>query len=190
VQSIDRSASNLNRRIDELIDLIRGETDMLPLNLESVDAVSLLREIGYEMMPVVLRDGHSLTVELPSSNPVVSADRDRLRQVVQNLLNNASKFTPPGGKITLMAREDGVNLVVEVHDTGLGIGKEDQERLFDPYYRRVEDRERLSGLGLGLALSKKLVELHGGQIWVKSKKGKGSTFGFSLSLESASRKEG
>jgi signal transduction histidine kinase len=142
------------------------------------------------MMPVVLRDGHSLTVELPSSNPVVSADKDRLRQVVLNLLNNATKFTPPGGKITLMARTDNANLVVEVHDTGLGISKEDQVRLFDPYYRRVEDRERLSGLGLGLALSKKLVELHGGQIWVESEKGIGSTFVFSLPLESTIRKEG
>ena len=190
VQSIDRSASNLNRRIDELIDLIRGETDMLQLNLEPVDVVPLLQEIGYEMIPVALQDGHSLTIELPSSNPIVSADKDRLRQVIQNLLNNAFKFTPPEGETTLRARVDGANLVVEVQDTGPGISREDQARLFDPYYRRVEDRERLSGLGLGLALSKKLVELHGGQIWVTSRKGKGSTFAFSLPLESDSQKEG
>ena len=190
VQNIDRSASNLNRRIDELIDLIRGETGMLPLDLVSIDAVSLLRDIGHEMMPVALRDGYSLTVDLPSSNPVVAADRDRLRQVVMNLLNNAFKFTSAGGGITLRAREEGDNLVVEVQDTGPGISKADQERLFDPYYRRVEDRERLSGLGLGLALAKTLVELHGGRIWVKSKRGQGSTFGFSLPLETASRKEG
>jgi len=189
VQNIDRSASNLNRRIDELMDLIRGETGMLPLNLEPVDAVSLLRDMGYEVMPVALRDGYSLTVDLPSSNPVVLADRDRFRQIVMNLLNNAFKFTPTGGGITLRAREEGDNLAVEVQDTGPGINKADQKRLFDPYYRRVEDRERLSGLGLGLALAKKLVELHGGEIWVKSKKGQGSTFGFSLPLETASRKE-
>ncbi len=189
VQSIDRSAANLNRRIDELMDLIRGETGMLPLNLVSVDVVSLLRDIGHEMIPVALRDGYSLTVDLPSSNPVVSADGDRLRQIVQNLLNNAFKFTPTGGEITLRAREEGDNLIVEIQDTGPGISKADQERLFDPYYRRVEDRERLSGLGLGLALAKTLVELHGGQIWVKSKRGQGSTFGFSLPLETANRKE-
>jgi len=190
VQSIDRSASNLNRRIDELMDLIRGETGMLPLNLMSVDAVSLLRDIGHEMIPVALRDGYSLTVDLPSSNPVVSADIDRFRQIVMNLLNNAFKFTPTGGEITLRAREEGDNLIMEVQDTGPGISKADQKRLFDPYYRRVEDRERLSGLGLGLGLAKRLVELHGGRIWVKSKKGQGSTFGFSLPLETASRKEG
>jgi len=189
VQSIDRSASNLNRRIDELMDLIRGETGMLPLNLMPLDVVSLLRNIGYEVMPVAQRDGYSLTVDLPPSNPIVSADKDRIRQVVMNLLNNALKFTPAKGEITLKAREEGANLIVEVHDTGLGISRADQKRLFDPYYRRVEDRERLSGLGLGLALSKTLVELHGGKIWVRSSKGEGSTFGFSLPLERDTQKE-
>ncbi len=180
VESIDRSASNLNRRIDELVDLIRGETDMLPLALERVDVVSLLRDAGTDMAPVAASEGHSLTVELPSAGPDVWADSDRLRQVVQNLMNNAFKFTPAGGEITLLARVEGATLVVEVRDSGPGIAEEDLERLFDPYYRRVEDRERLSGLGLGLALSKRLVELHGGEIWVKSQLGKGTTLGFSL----------
>jgi len=183
VQSIDRGASNLNQRIDELLDLARGETDMLQLNLDSIDPIPLLREIGHEMIPVALSKGQSLTVELPSSTLAVSADRERLRQVVQNLLDNAFKYTPDGGSITLRAREDGANLVVEVQDTGLGISEEDKRRLFDPYYRVESDKERLSGLGLGLALSKKFVELHGGRIWVKSRKGEGSTFGFSLPLE-------
>ncbi|MDD4877121.1 MAG: CHASE4 domain-containing protein [Dehalococcoidales bacterium] len=183
VQSIDRSASNLNRRIDELIDLIRGETDMLNLKVESVDVQSLLRDISYEVMPIALRDGYSLSVDLLDSNPLVTADRDRLRQIIMNLINNAFKFTPAGGDIIFRARENGKNLIVEIEDTGPGITKEEQKRLFDPYFRRVEDRERLSGLGLGLALAKKLVELHGGKIWVKSKRGTGSTFGFSIPLE-------
>ncbi len=190
VQSIDRSASNLNRRIDELLDLARGEVDMLELNLESVDPVLLLQEIGSEMVPVALRNEQTLTVELPPSIPAVSADSQRLRQVVLNLLTNALKFTPAGGKITLRAREDGANLIVEIQDTGPGISKKDQEKLFDPYFRRIEDRERLSGLGLGLALAKRLVELHQGQIWVTSQRGKGSTFGFSLPFEATSQKEG
>jgi len=189
VQSIDRSAANLNRRIDDLIDLIRGETNMLQINPTSVDVVSLLRDISHEVMPVVLRGGYSLTVDLPSSGPIVSADKDRLQQVVMNLLNNAFKFTPAGGDITLKAREEGDNLIVEVHDNGPGISDEEQKRLFIPYHRRVEDRERLGGLGLGLAISKTLVELHGGRIWVKSEKGKGSTFGFSLPLKTATRKK-
>ncbi|MFC1860182.1 ATP-binding protein [Chloroflexota bacterium] len=189
VQSIDRSASNLNRRIDELIDLIKGETDMLQIEPTPVDVVSLLRDISHEVMPVALHGGYSMTVDLPSSNPIVSADKDRLQQVVMNLLNNAFKFTPTGGEITLSAREEGVNIIVEVQDNGPGISEEEQNRLFIPYHRRVEDRDRLGGLGLGLAISKRLVELHRGNMWVKSEKGKGSTFGFSLPLEIAIREE-
>ncbi len=182
VESINRSASNLNRRIDELVDLIRGETDMLPLALERVDVVSLLRDVGDEMAPVAAAEGHSLSMELPSAESDVWGDSDRLRQIVQNLMNNAFKFTPTGGKIALLAHTDGATLVVEVRDSGPGIAEEDLKRLFDPYYRRVEDRERLSGLGLGLALSKRLVELHGGEIWVKSRLGEGTTLGFSIPL--------
>ncbi len=189
VQSIDRSASNLNRRIDELLDLAKGELDMLELNLEFVDPVSLLSEISDEMTPVAVGNGQSLSLELPGELPVIWADSTRLRQVIQNLLDNAFKFTPAGGEITIRAREDSANLIIEVQDTGPGISKKDQERLFDPYHRVESDRERFSGLGLGLALSKNLVELHGGRIWIKSQRGKGSTFGFSVPLEAASRKE-
>jgi signal transduction histidine kinase len=89
----------------------------------------------------------------------------------------------------LKAREDGGNLMVEVQDNGYGISEKEQPRLFEPYHQLENDRARLSGLGLGLSLSKKLVELHGGQIWVKSQKGEGSTFSFSIPLEAASRRE-
>jgi len=189
VESIDRSASNLNRRIDELLDLAKSEIDQLQLDFESIDPVPLLQEVGTEMIPVALSNKQSLILELPSSLPMIWADRDRLRQTVLNLISNAVKFTPAGGNITVRAREDGANLLVEVEDTGRGVSREEQKRLFDPYHRVESDRERLSGLGLGLVLAKKFVELHGGQIWVKSKKGQGSTFGFSVPLEAASQRE-
>ncbi len=182
VQNIDRSASNLNQRIDELLDLARGEIDTLMLDLEMVDLLPLFQEITNEMTPVAERYGQTLSSILPASIPEVLVDSSRLRQVMLNLLNNAFKFTPTGGNVTLSVKEEGSNLVVEVQDTGPGISKEDQERLFDPYFRRPGDRERLSGLGLGLALAKRLVELHGGEMWVRSRRGKGSTFSFTLPI--------
>lgn len=190
VQSIDRSALNLNRRIDELLDLARGEIDMLQLELQTIEPLPLLKDIGNEFTSLAQQNGQSLSFDLPAHLPSVLADSERLRQVVYNLLNNALKFTPAGGKVTLQAREVDADLVVEVKDTGPGISEEDQKRMFEAYYRRIGDRERLSGLGLGLALAKRLVELHGGRIWVNSRLGEGSTFGFSLPLVAVSPDEG
>ena len=189
VKSISRSAANLNRRIDELLDLARSEVAMLRLHPETVDITTLLREVVSEMMPVAQRSKQSLVIELPASLPALDADKDRIRQVLLNLLNNAIKFTPTGGRITLGAQRDGSNLVVAVSDTGPGVTEEQQKHLFEPYYRIEDGRERLSGLGLGLSLAKSIVELHGGRIWVRSEKNKGSTFSFSLPLTSAGTKE-
>ena len=188
-RSIYRGASNLNRRIDELLDLARSEIGTLQLNPLSLDPLLLLQEIADGVKPVALENEQHFNVELPYSIPAVWADRDRFTQIIQNLLNNAFKFTPAGETITIRAKDDGANLTVEVQDTGRGITKEDQERLFDPYHRLPGDRERFSGLGLGLALSKRLANLHGGDVWVESSIGKGSTFSFSMPLESAGRKD-
>lgn len=182
-RSINKGAYNLNQRIDELLDLARGEIGMLTLNPAPVNLKQLLKEIADGMIPVARQNGQSMNLELPQSFPRVWADEDRLRQVVLNLVNNAIKFTPSGGEITLRAKRQGANLVVEVQDTGPGIGKEDQQWLFEPYYQLGEETARRKGLGLGLSLAKKLVELHGGSMRVKSQKGKGSTFGFSIPLK-------
>ncbi len=182
-RNISRGAANLNSRIDELLDLARGEMGMLQLKLEQVDALQLLQEVIEDVALVPSSRGQSLISKLPSSLPPVWCDRVRLRQIVLNLLNNAFKFTPDGGEITLRARQEDAGLIVKVRDSGPGIAKQEQQRLFEPYHRVDSDRERLSGLGLGLALCKTLVELHKGRIWVESHAGKGSTFGFSLPLE-------
>jgi PAS domain S-box-containing protein len=188
-ESVSRSAANLNRRIDELLDLARSELDMLRIYPELMSPTALLRDIAHEMMPLASRNRQSLVFETPLSLPSIEADRDRVRQVILNLLSNALKVTPAGGEITVSAEQDGKNLVIAVSDTGPGISEEQQKRLFVAYYRGEDDRQRLSGLGLGLALAKVFVELHGGRIWVKSEKRKGTTFSFSLPLVAHKRKK-
>ena len=183
-KNVNRGASNLNNRIDELLDLARGETGMLKLRPGQVSLPELLRGVAKDMIPVASNYRQSLLLELPPSPPVVCADESRLRQVVLNLTSNACKFTRAGGVITVRARQEGSNVIVEVQDTSPGLTEEEQQRLFTPYHRIEADRECLSGLGLGLALSKTLVELHRGQIWVKSRKGKGNIFGFSIPSDS------
>lgn len=186
-RNIHRGASNLSNRIDELLDLAKVEIGMLQLNPKPVDPRLLLEGIADDTAAMVSGNKQSLVVALAPSLPLVWGDEERLRQVVLNLLINASKFTPEGGSITLRAKERDSTLVVEVEDTGPGIDESEQQRLFLPYHRQINDREHLSGLGLGLALCKNLVELHGGRIWVESQVNKGSTFGFSVPLATASQ---
>jgi PAS domain S-box-containing protein len=186
-RNISRGASNLNSRIDELLDLAKGEIGMLQIKVETLDTSQLLREVAEYVSPVASSRGQSLILELPDSLPLVRADQVRLRQIVLNLLNNALNYTPEGGRITLRAGRKDANLIVEVEDNGPGIAEEEQQHMFEPYHRMEVAGERLSGLGLGLTLCKTLVDLHGGQIWMKSRVGEGSTFSFSLPLETVNR---
>jgi PAS domain S-box-containing protein len=186
-RNLSRGASNMNSRIDELLDLAKGEIGMLQLKVETLDASQLLREVAEYVSPVASSRGQSLILELPDSLPLVKADKVRLRQIVLNLLNNALNYTPEGGRIILRAGQKYADLIVEVADNGPGIAEEEQQHMFEPYHRMEVAGERLSGLGLGLTLCKTLVDLHGGQIWVKSSVGEGSTFSFSLPLEAANR---
>ncbi len=142
-----------------------------------------MKRIYANTKPVADRNGQQLKIEIPASLGTVTADQERLGQIILNLMNNALKFSPVGGKITLRAKKDANNLIIEVEDNGRGMSQKEQETLFSPYYRTEDDRARLSGLGLGLFLAKHFVELHGGQIWVKSQKGLGSTFSFSIPVE-------
>jgi len=181
VQNIVRSAHSLETNLDELLDITKMrslvEVQLSPLNIRG-----LIEQVTEYLKPIAERKEQSLIVDLPHFLPSVNADARRLEQVLRNLLMNAVKFTPPGGRINLRASKQGGSLVVEVQDSGIGIAKETQAELFEPYYRGEADRELFPGVGLGLALSKQIVELHGGKIWVDSQPGRGSTFAFSLPL--------
>ena len=186
VSNIQRGTLNLDARINELLDLARCEMGMLQIKYRPVDLLQLLQEVADYVTPEATKKHQFFILDFPPSLPIVQADQERLRQVVLNLLDNAFKFTPEEGRITLMAEQEGGKLVVKIQDTGRGIAKEKQKRLFKPYHRLESDREQFSGLGLGLALCKNLVELHRGQIWVESHEGNGSTFSFFLPIEKSS----
>jgi len=177
-----KGALDLNKRIDELLDLARGEMGTLRVSPQEVDMLKVLNGVVDNVTPLISGQGQTLALDVPGSLPPVWADERRLRQVLLNLLGNACKFTPEAGLITLRARQDRTAIVVEVQDTGPGISEGAQEHLFDPYYQAEDGKARFGGLGLGLALCKLLIELHNGQIWVHSRPGEGSTFGFSVPL--------
>ncbi len=180
IQTIIQNAGTLETRLAELMDIVKTGSGKIQLQLEPVDMKSLLLGTCMQVSPLIQGKGQRLNTELPPSLPIIHGDGQRLEQAVLNLLTNATKFTPKGGTITLRAQRLDTGMVIEVQDTGIGIAREERDRLFQPYSRLNSDRQRHPGLGLGLALAKQVVELHGGKIWVESEPGKGSTFAFSL----------
>jgi signal transduction histidine kinase len=181
IQNILHSASNLQSHLVEMLDISSTKTNQFRIKIKAVDFPVLLRMVVDELIPVAEGKKQSMIMKIESSL-AVEADEQRLEQILNNLLSNAIKFTPQGGRITVKAKKHNADLVVEIMDTGLGISKEEQQKLFRPYYRVPADSRRYNGIGLGLSITKQLVELHGGGIWVESEPGKGSTFAFSIPL--------
>jgi signal transduction histidine kinase len=180
MQTIIRNANSLETRLVELLDIVKTGSGKLQLQFEPVDIKSLVLGTCMQISPLMHNKGQKLNTEMPDFVPLIQADGQRLEQVLLNLMNNASKFTPDGGVITVRIKKQEAGLVIEVADNGIGIAKDQQERLFKPYSRIYADRQRHPGLGLGLALSKQIIELHGGKIWVDSDTNKGSVFSFFL----------
>lgn len=187
-RNIRESALRLNKRVDELLDLARVELGILQLKLAQDDPAIVLQRVTDRMTAVASKKGQSLILTMPPSLPPLKMDHERIDEVLSNLVTNAIKFAPAGAKITVAARVDAGNLITSVHDTGEAIKAEESTRIFEAYRPSLRDKDRLGGLGLGLALCKLLVELHGGKIWLDSEDGAGNTFSFSLPIEEGNPK--
>jgi len=176
-------ANSLNTRIDELHDVIKGEIGKLKLEVKPIDLADLLTSVVNETQALAGQHDVVLRLQIAGPLPPVRADAARVRQVVLNLLNNAFKYAAEGGRVDIRGTARRNFVKVEVRDQGPGIALSEQERLFEPGYQVAHHAEAVAGLGIGLALCKLLVELHGGKIWVKSQPGKGSSFFFTLPAE-------
>jgi signal transduction histidine kinase/DNA-binding response OmpR family regulator len=166
--------------INDLLDLSRVESGRLEIHAEPCDVAALLEETLALFRAHTQNGRVSLVLEIASPLSWLLADKVRVQQVLHNLLSNAFKFTPDGGLIAVTAKQVGVQLEVAVRDTGVGIPIEDQQRIFEAYEQAGSREGQQKGAGLGLAIAKRLVELHGGRIWVESSPGRGSTFTFRL----------
>ncbi len=180
-ENISRSASSLQNRLNELINLSKNKDESYGIAKKDFDFSMLAAEVADQVLSLARQKKQTLSLEVEPYIKI-NADDQRIEQVLLNLLSNAIKFTPEGGQIFLRAAKDGNRLVINVQDTGPGIPNEEKRKLFIPYYHPSSDRSGIPGLGLGLAISKQIVELHGGAIWVQSDVGKGSTFSFSLPI--------
>jgi signal transduction histidine kinase/ligand-binding sensor domain-containing protein len=181
-QSINRGVDNLSKRSDELLDLARGEIGALGIKPKVVNVNIILSNLKSDQAKVAASKNIDLQFDVQAKLPRIYLDGDRISQVLVNLIDNAFKYSPTGGRVIVSVREEDGNLVFRVSDQGRGISKKRQAHIFESGYQLKKDHQRFGGLGLGLMLSKLLVELHGGTIWVDSKTNKGSVFGFSIPI--------
>jgi signal transduction histidine kinase len=180
-EEIHASGRHLLAVIDDILDLAKIEAGRMELRITPFDLGPCLEGCLGIVGEAAERSGVTLAVEVAPDVGVVEADERKLRQVLLNLLANAIKFTPAGGSVTVRADRVAGEVRVAVQDTGVGIASEHQERIFDDF-QQVGAGAAEPGTGLGLPLSRRLVELHGGRLWVTSRPGGGSTFTFSLPL--------
>ncbi len=173
-------AKRLEKLVDTLLDMAAIEAGRLRLNLGRFDLTPVILDVIAMLRPQAAARQITVRVVPPPEPLILTADRDRIHEVVTNLTANAIKYTEPEGTVEIVARSEPDGFVVEVADTGIGIPADDLPHLFDRFYRVSSAAARVKGSGLGLAFCKGIIEGHGGRIWVESTPGKGSRFFFSL----------
>ncbi|HYN23353.1 MAG TPA: hybrid sensor histidine kinase/response regulator [Thermoanaerobaculia bacterium] len=177
-EMVERQVKNLARLVDDLLDVSRISQGSIRLRKEAVDLGAVVERAIEATRPLIEARGHTLSVRLPTDSVRLEADPTRLEQVVANLLNNAAKYTMPGGQIQIKAGLDGNEAVVRVRDNGIGVPPDVLDRVFEPFVQSEGSLARSEGgLGIGLTLAKSLVEMHGGSIEAHSPGlGQGSEF--------------
>jgi signal transduction histidine kinase len=181
--NIFQSADTLDRKLSGMLELARVQSASFKLELESVDVVPLIEEMVERVRPEIRQNGQVLDLRLPESLPPVKANREKLGRVLLNLLTNATRFSPFEGELGVRVENRGSEIWIEIQDSGTGFSPQELDSLFDVYHASGADRQRIPEMKLGLALSKRLMELQKGRLWVQSTAGKGNTFGLSLRID-------
>jgi signal transduction histidine kinase len=178
VAMLRRAGERMNRLIQDLLDIKRIESGRLAVEPRPVPARALLAEAADMLRPLAASNAIALELEGPAELPLVVADPHRVQQVLSNLVGNAIKFTPRGGRVTLGGEPAAREVRLAVADTGPGIPAEQLPHIFGQFWQASRSDRR--GIGLGLSIAKGIVEAHAGRIWVESRVGEGSTFYFTL----------
>jgi len=175
---IYRQTRSLDRLVGDLLDTTRIEAGQLNLDFSNKDICSLIKDsIDLHKVGSVL---HTFKIDLPNESLVCKCDGERLLQVMNNLLSNAIKYSPNGGAIIVKGWREGNEIHITVSDHGIGIDPEDMKNIFKPFHRTKATKDTIAGIGLGLSVSKRIIEAHGGKLWASSVLGKGTTMHISL----------
>jgi len=181
VLDIRAGGEDLLNMINDILDLSKIEVGKMEFNSETFPFDDILESVKNVLGNMIKKKEQTFIANVPGDLPLICADKTRLKQILYNLLSNAVKFTPEGGSITMTASYNDSDFFFEVEDTGIGIKEEDMDNLFKEFVQLDSSYSRQhEGTGLGLALTKRLVQMHGGSIWAESEYGKGSKFNFTL----------
>ena len=180
---IENEVDRLTQMVSELTELSRIEAGSVELKKEAVNLNELVDEAIIQLSPLANKQNITLNTVLSDSLPSVKVDRDRISQTITNLIHNAIKFNRTSGNVTIITSSDDKAITVKVIDTGIGIPKANLPHVFERFYKADKSRAN-SGSGLGLAIAKHTIEAHGGIIWAQSEAGKGSTFSFTIPINS------
>lgn len=181
LEQIDSNVNKLVDMVNMLLDISRIESGKTEVKIAPADIVKLIHDVGDFLSPQMQAKKLHFTVELPDALGVLM-DKNLIERVLINLINNALKFTPQEGKITVKCTKQKDDALISISDTGCGIEKDDVEKVFQEFYR-TRVTQKIPGTGLGLSLVKRIISTHKGKLWVESEIGKGSTFYFTLKLD-------
>jgi signal transduction histidine kinase len=186
LKNISNSGKHLLTIINDILDISKVESGKIQLCKEIISVKTLIEDMVASMQHLAARKEIVIQISIDTDSGYVRVDKGKIKQVLYNLIGNALKFTDRGGFVNISAKVNGDLAYISVKDTGIGISKTDQEKLFKPFTQIDSSiARRYEGTGLGLALAKELVVLHGGQIWVESEPEKGSTFTFTIPVHNA-----
>lgn len=181
LEIVQENSDRLVSLINDLLDISRIESGRVHLKIEPLEIPDVVQGVLDTFRTYAEQSGVNLTSQVARNLPRVAADRDRVGQVLMNLVSNAIKYSPGGGDAKIAVKRHGDKVNIEVTDSGIGISEEDQRQLFTKFFRVDSSLTReIGGTGLGLSICKSVIDLHGGEVWVKSREGQGSTFAFSL----------
>lgn len=178
LEVIEEEADRLTNLVEDMLDASRLQAGGMPIHLSDLDLAKLTVEMAERFQSHA--EDHHIVVQFPANFPVILGDEDRLKQVISNLISNAVKYSPEGGEIHISGQIRGEQVIVCVQDEGLGISQEDIPHIFDRFYRSEEAARTTQGAGLGLYLTRAIIEAHGGRIWVDPRFGEGARICFSL----------
>lgn len=181
LERVGKNTDRLIRMIDDLLNISRIESGKMTINFSHLIMSELIEEVSRGLRPLATQKKIEMSFMKSDEDGLVMADRDKIEQAVINLVNNAILYTPPGGKVMISMEHDQGYIKTSIRDTGVGIPAEEQPLIFDRFYRLEKDSIlEPGGTGLGLYITRNVIEMHGGKIWVTSEVGKGSEFTFTL----------